>query len=119
MTKLMHATVLITGASSGIGRAVAERLGDQASTVAITGRRAELLEDTARTIRAKGSRCLTYPGDETRPGSAREKWLPTSWPAPGASTRRCSTSVWVPPTTWPRSPSRTSKPVCARTSRSR
>src|SRR5689334_17113620 len=72
MTKLTHATVLITGASSGIGRAVAELLGDGDNIVAITGRRAELLEDTARTIRAKGSRCLTYPGDATDSDAARE-----------------------------------------------
>jgi len=45
---------LITGASRGIGLAVAEALGRRGAAVAITGRKAESLEAAARQLRASG-----------------------------------------------------------------
>jgi NAD(P)-dependent dehydrogenase (short-subunit alcohol dehydrogenase family) len=45
---------LITGASRGIGLAVAEALGRRGAAVAITGRKAEALEAAARQLRAGG-----------------------------------------------------------------
>jgi NADP-dependent 3-hydroxy acid dehydrogenase YdfG len=43
---------LVTGASSGIGRAVALALGGEGARVAITGRRRTHLEEVAREARA-------------------------------------------------------------------
>src|SRR6476660_1900440 len=45
---------LVTGASRGIGLAVAEALGRQGAVVAITGRKAEPLEAAAGQLRAEG-----------------------------------------------------------------
>jgi NAD(P)-dependent dehydrogenase (short-subunit alcohol dehydrogenase family) len=57
--------VLITGASSGIGRAVALALARHHNRIAITARRKELLEETAARVREAGSECLTFVGDAT------------------------------------------------------
>src|SRR3954447_1627159 len=45
-------TWVVTGASSGIGRGVAERAGSMGARVVLAARRAEALEEVARTIRA-------------------------------------------------------------------
>src|SRR3712207_9548723 len=47
-------TWVVTGASSGIGRGVAERAGSMGARVVLAARRAEALEEVARTIRASG-----------------------------------------------------------------
>jgi len=64
--------ILITGASSGIGRAIALALSHHDNQIAVTARRAELLLSLKREIEANGSQCLTFPGDATRPEHGEE-----------------------------------------------
>ncbi len=54
---------LVTGASAGIGRAVAEQLADAGLKVALTARRAERLEALAARIRERGGEALALPAD--------------------------------------------------------
>ncbi|WP_376089891.1 SDR family NAD(P)-dependent oxidoreductase [Roseomonas sp. CCTCC AB2023176] len=63
-------TWVVTGASSGIGRGVAERAGSLGANVVLTARRAEALEDVARTIRASGGEALVVPLDVGNPDYA-------------------------------------------------
>lgn len=57
---------LITGASSGIGRALALRMGRRGACVAIVARRRQQLAETARMIEEAGGRALALPCDITR-----------------------------------------------------
>ena len=59
--------ILITGASSGIGRAVALALSPYSNTIIITARRKDLLDKTAQQIEANGSRALAICGDALEP----------------------------------------------------
>jgi NADP-dependent 3-hydroxy acid dehydrogenase YdfG len=49
-------TAVVTGASSGIGRAIAERLGGEGATVFLAGRTVEAMEVSADAIRAAGGK---------------------------------------------------------------
>jgi NADP-dependent 3-hydroxy acid dehydrogenase YdfG len=60
-------TWVVTGASSGIGRGVAERAGSMGARVVLAARRADALEEVARTIRAGGGEALVVPTDVSRP----------------------------------------------------
>ena len=62
--------ILITGASSGIGRAVARALSHHDNRIVVTARRAERLRSLQHEIEANGSRCLVLPGDATAPEHA-------------------------------------------------
>ncbi len=53
----------VTGASEGIGRALAVRLARQGSGVALLARRADLLEETARLVGEAGGRPIVAPCD--------------------------------------------------------
>ena len=53
-TQLAGKTALVTGSTSGIGRAIAVRLAQEGATVHTTGRRAELGEETVRLIEQAG-----------------------------------------------------------------
>jgi len=55
--------ILIAGASSGIGRAVALALSHHDNEIFITARRKDLLEETARMVNTGGSRCTAIAGD--------------------------------------------------------
>lgn len=60
----------VTGAGSGIGRACAVAFAKAGATVALTGRRAEMLEETAALIRAAGgAEPMFVPADVTNPKS--------------------------------------------------
>jgi 3-oxoacyl-[acyl-carrier protein] reductase len=57
---------LITGASRGIGFAVARRLGEMGARVSICARSSEKLEDAVSALRAKGIEAMAFPADVTR-----------------------------------------------------
>ncbi|GHV50284.1 oxidoreductase [Deltaproteobacteria bacterium] len=61
----------VTGASSGIGRAVALGLAAEGYHVAVIARRKEQLEETAALAGAAASRMLAVPGDVSDPASVK------------------------------------------------
>jgi NADP-dependent 3-hydroxy acid dehydrogenase YdfG len=65
--RLAGKNILVTGASSGIGRAIALACGQEGANVALVARRADRLEEVAAQIRETGSRaviCVADVGDE-------------------------------------------------------
>jgi len=65
MRKLTDKRVIITGASSGIGRELARQLAAQGCQLVINARRKERLDDLASEISASGASCLVVEGDVT------------------------------------------------------
>jgi short-subunit dehydrogenase len=62
---------LITGASSGIGRALAVEMGKRGASVGLLARRAESLSEVAREVGAAGGRARALPADVTDAKSVR------------------------------------------------
>jgi short-subunit dehydrogenase len=60
-------TFVVTGASSGLGRGAALRLGSLGGNVVLAARRPEPLEEAAGQIRAAGGQALVVPTDVARP----------------------------------------------------
>lgn len=63
--KLTQQTILITGASSGLGRALALALAAGDNNIVVTARRRELLDELAIEVERAGSRCLALAADAT------------------------------------------------------
>jgi len=59
--------VLITGASSGLGRAIAMRFARDGASIAVTGRRADRLSSLADMISTMDGVCVAVPCDHTSP----------------------------------------------------
>src|SRR3954464_4180563 len=57
--------VVVTGASSGLGRAVARLAGERGAKVVVTARNAEALDNCVGEIERAGSEALAVPGDVT------------------------------------------------------
>lgn len=68
MEHLEGATVVITGASSGIGRATAHAFAREGANVVLSARREEMLREAADECRSLGARAIAVPSDVTIPG---------------------------------------------------
>jgi short-subunit dehydrogenase len=66
---LSDQVAVITGASSGIGRAAALAFADKGAAVALVARRAEALEELAQECRDRGVEALCCPADVTDPAA--------------------------------------------------
>ncbi len=78
--------ILITGASSGIGQAMAVLLAKEKHHIAITGRREKALQETAAQIEREGGKALVLVGDTTDPetvarhyGEIKNQWGGLDW----------------------------------------
>jgi short-subunit dehydrogenase len=70
--KLTGKNVVVTGASSGIGRAVAMEMARRGARLVIAARRADRLEEVALACRQLGASCTAVPTDVTDPAQCRE-----------------------------------------------
>ena len=65
--------VLVTGASSGIGRACVLALGSEGARLGLAGRRRDRLEETAAAVRKAGGEAIVLEGD-VREEAVCERW---------------------------------------------
>jgi NAD(P)-dependent dehydrogenase (short-subunit alcohol dehydrogenase family) len=68
MGKLTGKVAIITGATSGIGKATALLFAEEGADLVITGRRAELGGRVSDEIRQKGARCVFIQADHSKAG---------------------------------------------------
>jgi short-subunit dehydrogenase len=81
-------TIVITGASSGIGRGVAEEFGALRANVVLNARRTGLLNEVAARVAAAGGTPLVVPGDVANPDDMQRL-------ADEAVARFGSIDVWI------------------------
>src|SRR3954449_11178408 len=62
---LSEQVLVVTGASSGLGRAVARGAGEAGAKVVVTARNGEALDDAVREIEAFGSQAIAVPADHS------------------------------------------------------
>ncbi|MDZ4766147.1 MAG: SDR family NAD(P)-dependent oxidoreductase [Chloroflexota bacterium] len=68
--QLAGRVAVVTGASRGVGRRIAVRLGKQGAAVALIARSADALNETAAEIAAHGGKTLVLPADLSQPDYA-------------------------------------------------
>ena len=71
MTSWSNRVVLITGASSGIGRALALESARRGAAVGLLARREDLLQEVVREIEARGGKASALPADVTDANAVR------------------------------------------------
>lgn len=69
---------IITGASKGLGRALAEGLAARGWDLVLDARTAEVLEETAAALAGHGTRVTALPGDVTDPAH-RSELVAAAW----------------------------------------
>ena len=79
-------TAMVTGASSGLGRAFASVLAAAGASVVLTGRRMELLEQACAEITSQGGEALAVNMDVTDEKNGHSRALMKQSAAAGAST---------------------------------
>jgi short-subunit dehydrogenase len=72
MARITDRTILIVGASSGIGAEVARQLAHEGNRLVLTARRAPELAAVANEVRAAGSACLDIAADALNPRAAAD-----------------------------------------------
>lgn len=70
--KLVNTVAIVTGASSGIGQAIALSFSGAGAKVALVGRRAERLDTLAAKIRQAGGTAISIPADLTSSADAAD-----------------------------------------------
>lgn len=65
MKRLFQKVAVVTGSSSGIGKAIALRFGEEGASVVVAARRLALCEETVQQIRAHGGEALAVQTDVT------------------------------------------------------
>jgi 2-hydroxycyclohexanecarboxyl-CoA dehydrogenase len=68
--KFRDRTVIVTGASRGIGRSVARRFAEEGARVALIARSEKGLLESAELLQKHGGSCIAFPTDITEPGAA-------------------------------------------------
>lgn len=71
MQTYKYKTILVTGASSGIGEAMVRQLYDPTTTLLLTARSEDALNQLADEARRAGGQAAVFPHDLGEPGSAR------------------------------------------------
>ncbi|MDR4466630.1 MAG: SDR family NAD(P)-dependent oxidoreductase, partial [Nitrospira sp.] len=78
MKSLSGKVAIVTGASSGIGRAIAERIADEGAIVVVNhSKSAEKAQQVVVGIQAKGGKALAVQADLSRVADARRLVLDT------------------------------------------
>ncbi|MFF7445923.1 MULTISPECIES: SDR family oxidoreductase [unclassified Streptomyces] len=70
--RLDGARALVTGASRGIGKAVAEALADAGCDLAVTARTLPALDDTLKAVEERGRKAVALDGDLALPGAGAD-----------------------------------------------
>ncbi|KAJ2944440.1 hypothetical protein O0L34_g3778 [Tuta absoluta] len=72
MTLLKNKVAIVTGASSGIGAAIAVKFAEEGAKVTMVGRNQEKLENVAKLVKATGDKPLVLVGDVTNEHQCRQ-----------------------------------------------